>query len=73
MSIRKFAALLPVCALFVACGGDATPEAKSPEGAAAEEAKPAEGEAAPAAGDAAPAGGEAAPADAAKPAEEPAK
>ena len=63
MSIRKIAALIPVCALFAACGGEATPEAKAPE-AAATEAKPAEGDAAkPAEGDAA-----AAPAgDAAKP------
>ncbi|MGC4086902.1 MAG: hypothetical protein QM756_03180 [Polyangiaceae bacterium] len=47
MSIRKIAALIPVCALFAACGGDATPEAKAPEGgaAAAEEAKPADAKA----------------------------
>ena len=68
MSMRKFAALIPVCALFAACGGDATPEAKAPEGgaAAAEEAKPAEGaEAKPAEGaEAKPAeGGDAKPAD----------
>lgn len=69
MSMRKFAALIPVCALFAACGGDATPEAKAPEGgaAAAEESKPAdakpEGDAAKPA-DAAPAeGGDAKPAE----------
>ena len=65
MSIRKMIALIPVCALLAACGGEATPEAKAPEGGAAatEEAKPAE--AAPAEADAAtPVEG-----DAAKPAE----
>ncbi len=79
MSMRKIAALIPVCALLAACGGESTPEAKSPDSAAATETKPAEGtdaaapaegsEAAPAAGDeAAPAaeGGEAAPAGDAK-------
>jgi len=72
MSMRKFAALIPVCALFAACGGDATPEAKAPEGgaAAAEEAKPAAAE-----GDAKPAeGGDAKPAEGGdKPAEPAAK
>jgi hypothetical protein len=68
MSMRKFAALIPVCALFAACGGDATPEAKAPEGgaAAADEAKPAKAdEAKPAeGGDAKPAeGGDAKPAE----------
>jgi hypothetical protein len=44
MSIRKFAALIPVCALMAACGGESTPDAKAPEGgaAAAEETKPAD-------------------------------
>jgi hypothetical protein len=76
MSITKFVALIPVCALAFACGGEAVPEAESPTGAA-EEAKPADAapaDAAPA--DAAPAEGaapaDAAPADAA-PAAEPAK
>ncbi|HWA70889.1 MAG TPA: hypothetical protein VG937_01070 [Polyangiaceae bacterium] len=60
MSIRKIAALIPVCALMAACGGEATPEAKAPE-AAATEAKPAEGDAAkPAEGDAAKPEGDAA-------------
>ena len=45
MSISKLFALVPVCVLAVACGGGATPEAAAPEGAAATEAKPAEGEA----------------------------
>jgi hypothetical protein len=43
MSMRKIAALIPVCALFAACGGEATPEAKSPDSAAATESKPADG------------------------------
>jgi hypothetical protein len=47
MSISKLFALVPVCALAVACGGGATPEAAAPEGAAATETKPAEGEAKP--------------------------
>lgn len=72
MSIRKIAALIPVCALFAACGGEATPEAQAPE-AAATEAKPAEGDAAaaPAEGDAAaaPAEGDAAKPEGDKPAE----
>ncbi len=60
MSIRKIVALIPVAALAVACGGgEATPEAKAPDEAAA----PAAEEAAPAA-DAPAAEGEAAPADA---------
>jgi hypothetical protein len=55
MSIRKIVALIPVAALAVACGGgEATPEAKAPDEAAA----PAAEEAAPAAD--APAEGEAA-------------
>lgn len=63
MSMRKIAALIPVCALFAACGGEATPEAKSPDSAAATESKPAEGDAAkPAEGDAAKPEGDAAPA-----------
>lgn len=75
MSIRKIVALIPVAALAVACGGgEATPEAKAPDEAAA----PAADEAAPAAdapaaeGDAAaaPADGAAAPAEGEKPAEE---
>lgn len=57
--IRKIVALIPVCALAVACGGEATPEAEAPEGgdsaAAEEEAMPAEEEAAPAEEEAAPA------------------
>lgn len=46
--IRKMIALIPVCAMAVACGGEATPEPAVPEGAAATEEAPAEGEAAPA-------------------------
>ena len=47
MSMLKIAAFIPVCALFAACGGEATPEAKAPEGSAATtETKPAEGDAA---------------------------
>jgi hypothetical protein len=66
MSIRSLIALVPVCALAVACGGEATPEPATPDAAAAGEAKPADA-AAPAEGDAAkPA--DAAPADAAAPA-----
>jgi hypothetical protein len=43
MSIAKFVALIPVCALAFACGGEQVPEAEVPEGAAAaEEAKPAD-------------------------------
>jgi hypothetical protein len=69
MSIRSLIALVPVCALAVACGGEATPEPATPDAAAAAgEAKPADA-AAPAdgaapAGDAAaaPAGDAAAPA-----------
>jgi hypothetical protein len=68
MSIRSLIALVPVCALAVACGGEATPEPATPDAAAAGEAKPADA-AAPAdgaapAGDAAaaPAGDAAAPA-----------
>jgi hypothetical protein len=45
MSISKLFALVPVCALAVACGGGATPEAAAPEGAAATETKPVEGDA----------------------------
>ena len=69
MSIRSLIALVPVCALAVACGGEATPEPATPDSAAAGEAKPADA-AAPAEGDAAkPAGDAAAPAgDAAAPA-----
>jgi hypothetical protein len=69
MSIRSLIALVPVCALAVACGGEATPEPATPDAAAAGEAKPADA-AAPAEGDAAkPAEGDAAkPADAAAPA-----
>jgi hypothetical protein len=76
MSITKFVALIPVCALAFACGGEAVPEAESPTGAA-EEAKPADAapaDAAPA--DAAPADAapaDAAPAEGAAPAAEPAK
>jgi hypothetical protein len=75
MSIRKIVALIPVAALAVACGGgEATPEAKAPDEAAA----PAAEEAAPAAdapaaeGDAAaaPEGEKPAEGEAAKPAEE---
>jgi len=71
MSIRSLIALVPVCALAVACGGEATPEPATPDAAAAGEAKPADA-AAPAEGDAAkPAEGDAAkPADGAAPAEE---
>jgi hypothetical protein len=48
MSIRSLIALVPVCALAVACGGEATPEPATPDAAAAApEAKPAD--AAPAA------------------------
>jgi hypothetical protein len=62
MSIRSLIALVPVCALAVACGGEATPEPATPDAAAAApEEKPADAAAAPA--DAA-----AAPADAAAPA-----
>ena len=69
MSIRSLIALVPVCALAVACGGEATPEPATPDAAAAGEAKPADA-AAPAEGDAAkPADGDAAkPADGAAPA-----
>jgi hypothetical protein len=52
MSISKLFALVPVCALAVACGGGATPEAAAPEGATNTEAKPAEGEAKAAEGEA---------------------
>lgn len=58
MSIRSLIALVPVCALAVACGGEATPEPATPDAAAAGEAKPAD----------APAGDAAKPADAAAPA-----
>jgi hypothetical protein len=72
MSIRSLIALVPVCALAVACGGEATPEPATPDSAAAPEAKPeAPADAADAA--AAPADAAAAPADAAAPAAEPAK
>jgi ubiquinol-cytochrome c reductase cytochrome c1 subunit len=60
MSIRSLIALVPVCALAVACGGSATPEPATPDAAAAGEAKPADA--------AAPAGDAAKPADAAAPA-----
>jgi hypothetical protein len=66
MSIRSLIALVPVCALAVACGGEATPEPATPDAAAAAgEAKP--DAAAPAEGEkpadaAAPAGDAAAPA-----------
>ena len=63
MSIRSLIALVPVCALAVACGGEATPEPATPDAAAAapeETPAPAAEEAAPA--EAAP---EAAPAEAA--------
>ena len=41
MSIRSLIALVPVCALAVACGGEATPEPATPDAAAAApEAKP---------------------------------
>jgi hypothetical protein len=66
MSIRSLIALVPVCALAVACGGEATPEPATPDAAAAAgEAKPADApaeEAAPAADAAAPAADAAAPA-----------
>jgi len=42
MSIRSLIALVPVCALAVACGGEATPEPATPDAAAAPEAKPAD-------------------------------
>lgn len=45
--IRKIIALVPVCVLAVACGGEQTPEPATPDAAATEE-MPAEGEAAPA-------------------------
>jgi hypothetical protein len=48
MSISKLFALVPVCVLAVACGGNATPEAAAPEGAAAAEQKPADADAKPA-------------------------
>jgi hypothetical protein len=69
MSIRSLIALVPVCALAVACGGEATPEPATPaDAAAAGEAKPADA-AAPAEGDAAKPADAAAPAaDAAAPA-----
>ncbi|HVY29368.1 MAG TPA: hypothetical protein VHB79_22570 [Polyangiaceae bacterium] len=71
MSIRSLIALVPVCALAVACGGEATPEPATPDAAAAGEAKPADA-AAPAEGDAAKPADAAAPAGdaAAAPAEE---
>jgi len=66
MSIAKFVALIPVCALAMACGGESVPEAESPEGAAAtEESKPVDAPADAAPADAAPA--DAAPADPAAP------
>ena len=70
--MMKIVALIPVAAVMFACGGEQTPPAESPEGAAAaEESAPAMegGEAAPAEGgeaapsDAAPAGDAAAPAE----------
>jgi hypothetical protein len=72
MSIRSLIALVPVCALAVACGGEATPEPATPDAAAAApEEKPADA-AAPADG-AAPAEGAAPAAEGAAPAAEPAK
>jgi hypothetical protein len=69
MSIRSLIALVPVCALAVACGGEATPEPATPaDAAAAPEAKPAD--AAPAAEAPAAAPADAAAAPAAAPAEE---
>jgi hypothetical protein len=65
MSIRSLIALVPVCALAVACGGEATPEPATPDAAAAApEAKPEApaDAAAPAADAAAPAADAAAPA-----------
>lgn len=72
MSIRKMIALIPVCALAMACGGEQTPEAQSPEGAAAaEETKPAETgpEAAPTEGTSTPTEGTSAPAEGTAPAD----
>ena len=69
MSIRKHFALVPIALLFVACGGESTPEPETPQGASTPEAPaatpetPAEGEAAPAEGAAPEGGGEAAPAE----------
>jgi hypothetical protein len=63
MKMYQMLFVVPVCALAMACGGEATPEPAAPEGAAAEEAAPAEeampAEEAPAEAEAAPAEGEA--------------
>jgi small subunit ribosomal protein S2 len=56
MSIRSLIALVPVCALAVACGGEATPEPATPDAAAAGEEKPADAAAPAADAEAAPAG-----------------
>jgi hypothetical protein len=48
MSIRSLIALGSLCALSVACGGEATPEPATPDAAAATEAAPADAAAAPA-------------------------
>lgn len=61
MSIRSLIALVPVCALAAACGGEATPEPATPDAAAVPEEAPAEApEETPAE---APADAEAAPAE----------
>ena len=70
--MSKIFAVLPVALLAFACGGgEATPEAASPEAPAEAAPAPAEGDAAaaPAEGDAKPAEGDAKPAEEAKPAE----
>jgi len=61
--MSKYLALIPMAALFVACGGDATPEPETPEGASTPEtpATPEPAEEAPAETPAE--GGEAAPAE----------